>query len=72
MEKNNLNRQECNIKILEFLKQDIYTYPDLRFFQLLANIGIVEYDSKTNTIKDKFYEESSETLKKVVKSELKK
>lgn len=70
MEKN--NRQECNVKILEFLKQAIYSYPDLRFFQLLANIGIVEYDSDTNVIKDKFYEESKDTLEKVINSVMKK
>lgn len=63
-----LNRQECNIKILEFIKQAIYTYSDLRFFQLLGNIGIIEYDPLTNVVKDKFYEESSETMKKVVKT----
>lgn len=66
------NRQEYNIKILEMLKQAIYSYPDLRFFQLLANIGIVEYDSNTNAIKDKFYEESGDTLKKVINSVMKK
>lgn len=70
MEKN--NRQEHNIKILEMLKQAIYSYPDLRFFQLLANVGIVEYDSNTNAIKDKFYEESGDTLKKVINSVMKK
>lgn len=63
-----LNRQECNIKILEFIKQAIYTYPDLRFFQLLGNIGVIEYDPLTNAVKDKFYEESSETMKKVIKT----
>ena len=66
------NRQEYNIKILEMLKQAIYSYPDLRFFQLLANIGIVEYDSNTNAIKDKFYEESGDTLKKVINSVMRK
>ena len=66
------SRQEYNIKILEMLKQAIYSYPDLRFFQLLANIGIVEYDSNTNAIKDKFYEESGDTLKKVINSVMKK
>lgn len=66
------NRQEYNIKILETLKQAIHSYPDLRFFQLLANVGIVEYDSDTSAIKDKFYEESGDTLKKVINSVMKK
>lgn len=66
------NRLEYNIKILEMLKQAIYSYPYLRFFQLLANVGIVEYDSNTNAIKDKFYEESGDTLKKVINSVMKK
>ena len=50
------SRQEANRKILELLAQAVENNPDLRFHQLLQNLGIeVPYT-------DQFYEESTKTL----------
>ena len=50
------SRQEANRKILELLAQVVENNPDLRFHQLLQNLGIeVPYT-------DQFYEESTTTL----------
>ena len=50
------SRQEANHKILELLTQAVENNPDLRFHQLLQNLGIeVPYT-------DQFYEESTKTL----------
>lgn len=49
-------RLEANRKILELLTQALEKNPDLRFHQLLQNLGIeVPYT-------DQFYEESTKTL----------
>ena len=50
------SHQEANHKILELLTQAVENNPDLRFHQLLQNLGIeVPYT-------DQFYEESTKTL----------
>lgn len=51
-------RYENNKKILEILSKEIEEYQDFRFIQLLWKLGIVNN-------KDRFYEESSETLEKI-------
>lgn len=52
-------RKEANLKILTRLSQIIDQYPQLRFQQILIDYGIVENG------KDKFYEESLITLKRL-------
>lgn len=52
-------RKKANIKILNRLISIVDQYPDLRFQQILIDFGITEVG------KDKFYEESVETLKKL-------
>ena len=50
------SRQEVNRKILELLAQAVEKNPDLRFHQLLQNLGIEVPHT------DQFYEESTKTL----------
>lgn len=61
-------RLKSNLKILEILQQLAYNNPDLRFWQLLAAFRIIEYEQEGTELPkvvDKFYEESSTTLKKL-------
>ena len=63
-QKRNVNipfRRISNELILEELRTMIEKFPNLRFFQLLSNLG---YDVSYNG-KDCFYEENYETLKKI-------
>lgn len=47
-------RQEYNYKCLDILKELIDKYPDLRFTQIIFNVGLTE---------DRFYQESVDTYK---------
>lgn len=64
-----MTRQEANIKILKHIEEVVNEYPDLRFGQILANLGIVEYEYNTYDdaviTKDPFHVESVDTLKKI-------
>ena len=53
-----MTRQETNKEIIKELEKLIDKYPDMRFCQLLWNIGIHVYTDN----KDAFYDESSSTL----------
>lgn len=53
-------RQESNKKLLTILKEQIINYPNLRFIQILWMLNIIDEE-------DRFYEESEETLKIVLK-----
>lgn len=53
-------RLEANRKILELLAQALEKNPDLRFHQLLQNLGVEIPHT------DQFYEESSKTLENLV------
>ena len=53
-------RLEANRKILELLAQALEKNPDLRFHQILQNLGIEIPHT------DQFYEESSKTLGNMV------
>ena len=53
-------RLEANRKILELLAQALEKNPDLRFHQLLQNLGVEIPHT------DQFYEESTETLENLV------
>ena len=54
------NRQKSNKKLLTILKEYITKYPNFRFIQLLWLLDIVNN-------KDRFYEESAQTLEIVLK-----
>ena len=64
-----MNRQETNIVLVKTLEMLIEKYPDMRFGQILFNFGFIDYihDKVCDaiTIKDPFYEEPTETLKRV-------
>ena len=44
-------RQECNLKILDIIRNVVYQYPDLRFWQIMYMFGY-------ETIPDRFYDRS--------------
>lgn len=54
------DRQSYNFLILKIIEEEIEKNPDLRFIQLLWKLKII-------TREDCFYEESSETYKKLKK-----
>ena len=55
------NRLYYNLKLLHILRRKINENPDLRFQQLLWNLGIENGN-------DRFYEESKETNEIVIKN----
>lgn len=60
-----MNRKEGNEKLLQLLKDYLEANPDIRFIQALWNLKLI--DSKIGEgIIDRFYEESNETLKRIV------
>ena len=58
-----MTRQEINKEILKELEEIVDIYPDLRFCQLLWNVGLHTYHNNV----DAFYDESSETLELIKK-----
>lgn len=58
-----MNRIEANLKLLEILKEILCKNPQLRFIQALWALSIID------KVKDRFYEESSDTLKRIGYSE---
>lgn len=60
-------RQNANVEILQMIGDSVMKYPDLRFGQILANLGIIEYDYDMNKVtpKDIFYEEPVITLNRI-------
>ena len=59
-----MDRLSANRAILAILAVEVERHPELRFHQLLANVGIEEVG------KDKFYEESEKTLEGLDKRNL--
>lgn len=51
-----MTRQEANRQIVEAIKDGVELYPDMRFHQLLQNMGVEQ------PVIDQWYEESDETL----------
>lgn len=51
-------RQSSNLEILSFIRNIVEKYPELRFCQILAILKLDE---------DRIYEESSDTLKSIIK-----
>lgn len=60
-------RQKINLEIVKKLEEYFKKYPDIRFFQALHNLNIIEV--KNGEIVDKFYEESATTLNRMLESE---
>lgn len=62
-------RLSSNIQIVQKLSELIIKYPDQRFGQILINYGFIETETDLKTfetvVKDPFYEESIDTLKRV-------
>ena len=62
-------RQNANIEILQMIGDAMMKYPDLRFGQILVNLGIIEYErntyDETLITKDPFNEESVVTLNRM-------
>jgi len=51
--------------ILNILREYSEANPDLRFHQILWNFGIFEWEDICDVVKDKHYETSQETLKRM-------
>lgn len=62
-------RQEYNLKILQKLFALIMEEPDLRFIQALWALRLIDRENDSLNIKDRFYEEPEETLKRIEKFE---
>lgn len=58
-------RQKDNLEILRIIEETVMKYPELRFGQILWNLGIEGHDENGN-LKDTFYEESETTLKNIL------
>lgn len=59
-----MDRLTANRAVLAILAAEVERHPELRFHQLLVDIGIEEVG------KDKFYEESEKTLNELQKRNL--
>lgn len=66
-------RQNANVEILQMIGDAVMKYPDLRFGQILVNLGIIEYErntyDETLITKDPFNEESVVTLNRIKKND---
>ena len=64
-------RQEANLDILAAIEEWVMKYPNLRFGQILVNLGIIQYErntyDETLITKDPFHEESVVTLNRMKK-----
>lgn len=65
------NRIKANQRLLEILKETLCKNPDLRFIQALWALKIIDSriegdcGYEVRVIEDRFYEEPSETLKRI-------
>lgn len=57
-------RQLFNLQIIQEILSMVLDEPDLRFIQILWALGLTDRDENMN-IKDRFYEEPEETLKRI-------
>lgn len=62
-------RLTSNIVLVDTLTKLVVKHPELRFGQILINYGFIETETDLETfetvVKDPFYEESIDTLKRV-------
>ena len=71
-----MERQEYNNKILSILSFMVNNYPDLRFGQILVNIGVIKYDQdilvdgqrENLLVIDPFNEEPRVTYERICKN----
>lgn len=56
-----VERQQTNRELMNIVKGWVEAYPDMRFNQILSNLGV------TREGQDLYYEESKETLQRVKK-----
>ena len=59
-------RLEANRKLVKTLSELVENYPDWRFGQILFNAGYVDRKRNSLDILDPFYEESKDTLTRVM------
>lgn len=68
-----VRRQQANQEILRNIEEMVNKHPDLRFGQILVNLGIIEYErntyDETLITKDPFNEESVVTLNRIRKND---
>ena len=68
-----VRRQQANREILRNIEEMVNKHPDLRFGQILVNLGIIEYErntyDETLITKDPFNEESIVTLNRIRKND---
>ena len=68
-----VRRQQANREILKNIEEMVNKHPDLRFGQILVNLGIIEYErntyDETLITKDPFNEESVVTLNRIRKND---
>jgi hypothetical protein len=64
-----MNRQYANLLILARIKAEIEAYPDMRFGQILRNLGVVDAKFVDGEAKwtNTFHEEPSVTLDRMQK-----
>ena len=67
-------RQQANQEILRSIEEMVNKHPDLRFGQILVNLGIIQYQRDPASfdiigIKDPFNEESVVTLNRIRKND---
>lgn len=67
-------RQEANLEILNEIEVAVMNFPNLRFGQILVNLGIIQYQRDPASfdiigIKDPFNEESVVTLNRIRKND---
>lgn len=63
------SRQKYNLKLLEVIKNEVNNNPELRFGQILVDLGIIDYEhdyiNEVSIVKDPFHEESQTTWVRV-------
>lgn len=69
-----VRRQQANREILKNIEEMVNKYPDLRFGQILVNLGVIQYQRDPASfdiigIKDPFNEESVVTLNRMRKND---
>lgn len=63
------SRQKYNLKLLKEIEKQVNNNPELRFGQILVNLGIIDYEydylNDVRIVKDPFHEESQTTWVRV-------
>lgn len=67
-----LTRQPANIKIAQIIMDYVYSYPEMRFNQILSALEVTllqkDESGHYSCLKDLFYEESTVTLERIQKA----